>query len=659
MSGKIKGFTTTKTDRQGQSGEFVRVEFDKTVPAGPANTGVALEVDDSNVGLMRRAESWNSPQNEISNDVPPEVGGKSALLLKGSKGEANYNFAPAMQGLLDNSGIWNVRFWAKSPSASPELKINIGEAGTETPVAITPEWQKYEVQIEVTNPPKTPAGFVTFRFVAANADILLDNVQIEKGTSTNPTTQNDNFVKNLKSLRPGTLRNLQMGGQTMESYLQRDAIDRTAFLSMISAKPGPRVAPVFLPDFGLPELLELCLEVGANPWINLPGVLTPEEVTLFLEFMGAPADVGGGKLRAAQGREKPWTESFDTIFIEYGNEAWNGSLPYNSGGFNGADYWEGITQQIKTSPFTSSKYRIESGAHSVNWGSLTRLMRNHPSADGFAIAPYWLPAMKGFPEDFFPQLEDDKFMMRFRAANVHRTIMDPAGYVNIHARTTKAAGKETSVYEVNNTGLEGTKALTDDRREYMMQGWGPALVNANGLLLMQTLGIRAQNFFTLGATTHKAVAVIAMENMVTRPIGEAIQLANELILPNMLQTSMVGEVPKLDIETRFETGKRGGEIMHYTDTTLVNAYAYKDGGKRSLILTNLDPEQNVEVVLELPAPAKGSVRKLVLTGEIAASTPDLATTQGVTIEESTETGLETGSKVTLPPASMVGFAWEE
>ena len=53
--------------------------------------------------------------------------------------------------------------------------------------------------------------------------------------------------------------------------------------------------------YTLHELFTLCEYLGCEPWYVLPGTLYPEEIDVFMEYVGAPPDVGYGKFRAAQG----------------------------------------------------------------------------------------------------------------------------------------------------------------------------------------------------------------------------------------------------------------------------------------------------------------------------------------------------------------------
>ncbi len=75
---------------------------------------------------------------------------------------------------------------------------------------------------------------------------------------------------------------------------------------------------------GIPEFLELCREVGAEPWIVAPTAMSEDEARKLAEYLAGGAETPGGALRVAGGRREPWTRAFRTIHIELGNETWNG-----------------------------------------------------------------------------------------------------------------------------------------------------------------------------------------------------------------------------------------------------------------------------------------------------------------------------------------------
>ena len=100
------------------------------------------------------------------------------------------------------------------------------------------------------------------------------------------------------------------------------------------------------PDFDFPGNW---LYVEGKPVVHLVGV-DPDDPSGLMEYLGGPATTKFGKIRADRGQEKPWTEVFKAIHIEFGNEAWNNAGAYRFGGFNGSDYWHDLIEQGKKSP---------------------------------------------------------------------------------------------------------------------------------------------------------------------------------------------------------------------------------------------------------------------------------------------------------------------
>ena len=81
-------------------------------------------------------------------------------------------------------------------------------------------------------------------------------------------------------------------------------------------------------QFGLPEFLRNCADIGAMPILTLSAfVCPPEDAADIVEYLSAPNDgrnPNGGRdwaaLRAADGRAEPW----DVLWLEFGNESDHG-----------------------------------------------------------------------------------------------------------------------------------------------------------------------------------------------------------------------------------------------------------------------------------------------------------------------------------------------
>jgi hypothetical protein len=652
MTGKFKEITTKVIKDKGKDRTVPCVVFDKSVPVGRPGIGVAVEAftDDEGYMISPRLKT-NLGQNKlIHDDLPPGVFGKSALLLTNNGGEASYQFNVTKKQ-IEVDGTWIASFWAKAKGGNPTLSVVCPKMSDPIQVPIKAEWKHFD--ITVTPKDSAHTNTLSLNLVANSGDVAIDDVVISKDDGdANPTPFRRDFVENIRRYHPGQLRYLQMGGSTMENYLQLDPLYRQHFGSSVTANPGSGHCGGHH-DYGLPGLLMLCEAIGADPWINLPGVLTEDEARQFAEYMGAPADVGMGKLRKQQGREKPWTESFSKIHIEYGNEAWNLAFPYNSGGYNGADYWEGLTETIKASPYTSSKYVFHAGSIAVNPFALGNIIKNNPSADEYAVAPYWIHSLKTSPPDFWAQLQDDAFLIRYAAAFIHRTVMAPEGYMSRNMALAKKAGKNISIYEENYAGWPGEKTVPDDRRNMFVYGYGPAIPCVYGYLLLQRIGVQHQNQFQFSGKVYGAVDVASRSPEVERPLGAAIKLVNECNSGDLLATTVTGAAT-MPIEAIFD---KSGKVA-YNDTPSFDAFAYKNGTKRSLVLFNLDPDHAQQATISLPAGAVKGATKHLLTGDIHAPGVEHPTTPPMTLKSAPDSTFRSGATVEIPPCSIVAFEWE-
>ncbi|MCQ0969709.1 hypothetical protein MLD63_04615 [Paracoccus sp. TK19116] len=83
---------------------------------------------------------------------------------------------------------------------------------------------------------------------------------------------------------------------------------------------------------GLPETLRMIERTGISPWLQVEPHLTDAEWLGLIEYLAAPfdptkddaAELPWAAMRVAQGRAAPWTNAFDKIYFEIGNETWNG-----------------------------------------------------------------------------------------------------------------------------------------------------------------------------------------------------------------------------------------------------------------------------------------------------------------------------------------------
>ena len=398
-TGVIRDITTIRIKHRGKMEDKAFFVFDKDVPVAPANSGLMVErfrLDEGQLGPLDGY--WRSKNLKIAlGDVPKGSFGTAAVNMDAREAEAHIRFSTHYQRYGQTNGTWNLHFQAKATSGRPTLRISCdpsqyGESKTLTPSG---EWKKFEVRLAADKVPE-PKGprdnpHLRFLFSVTGGAMLLDDVEIRmaggagKGKA-NPTAFRDDCVAMLKTYRPGAVRYLQMGGNTLRNTLM-PRLRAHAYNSRPGSIPGVyqrqnRTA------YGLHQMYELCAHVGAEPWYCLPGTLSQAEMKHFMEYLGGSADTAFGRLRTELGQARPWTEVFGRIHVEFGNEAWNNAGPYQLGGFNGPDYWKDLIAAGKKSPCYKPNVIFHSAGQAAWAGRNEGIMKNCPNADRCGVAPY-------------------------------------------------------------------------------------------------------------------------------------------------------------------------------------------------------------------------------------------------------------------------------
>ncbi|MFQ3670585.1 MAG: hypothetical protein SNJ84_03915, partial [Verrucomicrobiia bacterium] len=292
---------------------------------------------------------------------------------------------------LREGATYTVRLWLKHEGmAEPSAEVRVAHITTQT-LQPTTEWQEFTFDFIGSPPPdRNP-----YRFDIGSKQpgaLFIDNVTIVEKDGPPPFTFYPHVIDTLKRFQPSSLRlwSLQQNrgfGKRLDDAL---GLPATANLTFRETNGAATTVPV-----GLHQELELCAEVGANPWIITSVMFTPEENLNLIEYLAGPPDSPYGAKRAALGRTQPWTETFSQILIEPGNEVWNGSFGpqhfSNRPEFYGA-YADFIFRTMKSSPHyrDGSFFFIVNGwvANTGPGGYGAKALAHAPNADAFDIAYY-------------------------------------------------------------------------------------------------------------------------------------------------------------------------------------------------------------------------------------------------------------------------------
>ena len=409
--------------------------------------GLMIELSDPSRGFLdkrhRDGGHWNSEQNGlVQGDTPPDSFGKSVLKMDGAQAESHFRIATISHKAVDPRGRWHLGFWAKAKLGNPKLVVETTAGNQEIPLTTT--WKQYHAQFDH----KEDTSLDVLLKLTGGL-VLVDDIVL-RGEQDNPTVYYDDVVQGLKDLDVGLIRGMQLGGRSMDNALAPRLRDLGYGGSLLPLEQTQDV------DNTIHETYTLCEHLGCEPWYTLPGALKPEEMLKFMEYIGAPADVGAGKIRADQGHPKPWTETFTRIHVEFGNEPWNWVTPYIGNGFTGPDYWESLIGAAKKSPYYKPSVIFHVAGRSINKGGDP--VDNTPNADRITWAPYIVHTL---PKELEQALSTDEMFFRwvftqgvFYARDKHERQVAKA----------HGAGKPVSLYEINHHCHGGT-ASNDAKRK--------------------------------------------------------------------------------------------------------------------------------------------------------------------------------------------------
>ncbi|MBI5723360.1 MAG: sigma-70 family RNA polymerase sigma factor [Planctomycetes bacterium] len=259
----------------------------------------------------------------------PEGGSTTSLKIKlpgGGKGfEQPYLSTQEKYLALDKGAKYKFQIWMKQEGLTGgKVDVVIGKQCTAA-YDVTAEWKKYEAEFSA-DMAKENINASMLSVTTQNAGTLwIDNLLIWKADEE-PFAVTKRHAEELKSFHPGSIRvwpGLDTG--SLDVWLS----DGFAELRSQLVRGGVPCIPSATSGLSIRRALELCASIGnspetrADPWLIIYVMWSDEEIAHFMEYLGAPPDVGYGKLRAKHGHPEPWLNEFKKIYIEIGNETWN------------------------------------------------------------------------------------------------------------------------------------------------------------------------------------------------------------------------------------------------------------------------------------------------------------------------------------------------
>ena len=286
--------------------------------------------------LDRSGEFEGNLTWRFDREHPSPGGGRSSLRMEITEASPEAPAGPWHWFLVNNDDEPHIhlrfrpgksyRFsvWLKQREMDdPRVRIQMGAFRTEI-VEVGPEWKEYVFDLPLEDPAvqlprRQNMDSRIFIGAYSSGTLWMDRMLVWQ-TDVEPFAMLPEYVERLREFRPHTLR--LWGGYispTLEYWLGE------GHAQLAAGEMGRSGRPVVLP---LHRSLQLCVEVGADPWFHLNPLFSLEEHKQLMEYLAGPADSPMGQVRKELGREAPWTEAFEIIYLESANETWNRIMRY-------------------------------------------------------------------------------------------------------------------------------------------------------------------------------------------------------------------------------------------------------------------------------------------------------------------------------------------
>ena len=455
-------------------------------------------------------------------------------------------------------GPHELRFWAKGP-ATLSFEITRGNRPVASmEFALSSAWREYTSAFDPDDPyasGETPPLSIGWKVLEGDGFYLDDMFLGPAGVGVFA----DEVVDTVKFLRPGVIRGWQgFHGDSLDNLLG-DEFAR----GPREYRPRGKRATAY--GYGIPDLLELCYEVDALPWIVLPPTLSDVEMARFGVFI------------------EPWAEEFDTIYVEFGNESWGTNNPFDDP-FAGASFFGGhnlgVVAREKFEAMGEVPGVVKVIGGQAAWAGQNEAIRM-ASGDEYLIpiAPYF-----GKLNDRYATAADMFYPLYARAyedvttGKPQQTEHVAGAVYEINFHTTGGAGGDKDRVNTFVAGQAGGIALPLYCLNYLRGfGWQPQTVYS--LAQYSAGGVRIWGIYRDIMATGRA-----------RPTGLAVALVNRAIAGDMVRVDIAGaktfDVPAVNgLDERIEI-------------PALDAFAWRDEDQWSLVVFNLDVDEGEAV--ELP-----------------------------------------------------------
>lgn len=499
--------------------------------------------------------------------------------------------------MLPLDGPWRLSVWARGERGGT-LTVSVKRVGArpflEEKMTAGAGWSERSFDFEGLD--SGPASSLEVTFTARDAAVRIDDVSLSsRREGKSPFRAAVREV--LSALRPGLLRDWQgQLGDTLENRLAPPY-----------ARRASRYRPAGSAEFGysIPEVLDLCRETGARPWIVAPPAFSDEEWR------------GLGRYLAASARD------LGEVVVEVGNENWNPT--FRPGGVANPQTHGALAARafrlLREATGGLPVLRLAVNGPHVDPARALAFASSAEGADLLAVAPYVLHSLAA-------GLSAERRLDALFGGD--------GGNLSRIASGLTSRGLEPAVAEVNVHALGG--AATAEERRPVVAGAAAGTAVARRLLEAVLLGARRQCVWSLaGYETFAASRALVPLFGVARDLGATRRLRPSGLALSLLNEALPGDAHRVE--------QAGGSTPRD-----VTAVAFRGPSGWSLVAASGEARA-VEVEVSFPKDGRRPGRLLVLH----AATPYVTNEEAeeVTVRRTTLPAAGDVVRFTVPPRGLV------
>ncbi|MEM3113509.1 MAG: LamG-like jellyroll fold domain-containing protein, partial [Candidatus Pacearchaeota archaeon] len=572
-------------------------------------------------------------------------------------------------------GNFSFGFWGRAQNNGDKIRFEWyrdGEAEfMDREFTLTTNWQYYEYNFSVAPGVDPDRAYSSteyhpmLRFKVSTFGntgyVWVDDRKLYK-LGSNPTEFTDDAVNRLKEYNPGVIR--YWAGQFGEDIdsATRDPYGRGPSEFAVSYD-------IIQGDYyGLHEFLELSKEVGAEPWYVISPTYNVTELNQLVDFLAGPTTTQYGARRAALGHPAPWTDDFNNIYIEYGNELWGSGGhgdPFVGGSVGGGSTLGYLANRsfaiMRSNPNFNNKIKLIIGGQ-AGWVGQNQLIQSNSNQHNLLVlAPYFNP-----PDSVNPSNTEAIFSYIYAWPTFSVKYGNMKGIKDV--LVSSGQGTEMGIYEINyhSTGSPN-EGLPVPIRNAVLTGQGGGLaMPLNMLTYMKYLGVKKQTAFTftgysfsVGKDSNNVIQYVKLWGMIgqlqnpgsKRGTFLANEVANKGIFGDMVNTSHSGDNPTW-IQTPLDS------ISQAVTVPFIQSFAFRQGTNRSVLLFNLHRTDSLNVQIFTPAiPSSSAMKYVYYSNDIYASNENASYVVNYTTTQINN--FSNGYMLSLPPHSLTVLKWND